>query len=309
MDVGGTFAVTCSDDLTSRVWEIDTGKCLSILKGHEAWISDAAITRGGTHVVTVSGDTTAILWDATSGQKLCQLDGHSEAIRSVVLTYLGRFAVTASDDSTVRVWDLQAPQLTKVDRHVSGKVSQLVPLKDGRRVVSCGEDGVAKVWEAGMGATLFTLEGGHEAPIAHLAVAADGKTVVTGSADRCICTWCLEKGSLISKAPSQPGSRVRTMVFDDLCLRAAILLYDCNVLLVELASGKTLQQVVKRGEHGASSVVTSLCMTKDGQHVIVCSKDGSYRTWSIRAKKFVAGDTAGHQEGIVCSALSHDEVR
>lgn len=223
-----------------------------------------------------------------------------------MLTYLGRFAVTASDDSTVRVWDLQAPQLTKVDRHSMGKVKQLCPLKDGRRVVSCGEDGVAKVWDAGLGSTLFTLQDGHDSPITQLALAADGKTVVTGSADRCICTWDVENGGLLSKAPAQPGSRVRSMVFDDLCLRAAVLLYDCNVLLVDVSSGKTLQQVIRRGEHGDTSVVTSLSMTKDGQYVVACSKDGSFRTWSIRAKKFIGG-ASGHQDAIVCSAMSHDE--
>lgn len=69
MDVGGTYAVTCSDDLTSRVWDIDSGQCQCILKGHDAWISDAAIMRGGSHVVTVSGDATAILWDARNGEE------------------------------------------------------------------------------------------------------------------------------------------------------------------------------------------------------------------------------------------------
>ena len=32
VDVGGAYAVTCSDDLTSRVWDLDNGTCLSVLK-------------------------------------------------------------------------------------------------------------------------------------------------------------------------------------------------------------------------------------------------------------------------------------
>jgi len=32
VDVGGAYAVTCSDDLTSRVWDLDNGVCLSVLK-------------------------------------------------------------------------------------------------------------------------------------------------------------------------------------------------------------------------------------------------------------------------------------
>ena len=32
MDAGGQYAVTCSDDLTSRVWNLDTGECISVLK-------------------------------------------------------------------------------------------------------------------------------------------------------------------------------------------------------------------------------------------------------------------------------------
>ena len=28
----GTYAVTCSDDNTARVWDLDTGKCIQVLQ-------------------------------------------------------------------------------------------------------------------------------------------------------------------------------------------------------------------------------------------------------------------------------------
>lgn len=31
VDSGGSWGVTCSDDGSARVWELDTGKCLAVL--------------------------------------------------------------------------------------------------------------------------------------------------------------------------------------------------------------------------------------------------------------------------------------
>jgi hypothetical protein len=39
VDPGGTYAVTCSDDNTARVWDLDTGACLNVLQVRRLWTS------------------------------------------------------------------------------------------------------------------------------------------------------------------------------------------------------------------------------------------------------------------------------
>ncbi len=69
VDASGESAVTCSDDQTSRVWNLHTGECTRVLEGHGAWVSGAAVTRGGGRIVTISGDSTGTLWDAATGER------------------------------------------------------------------------------------------------------------------------------------------------------------------------------------------------------------------------------------------------
>ncbi|KAG1672914.1 hypothetical protein FOA52_012359 [Chlamydomonas sp. UWO 241] len=304
---GGSRAVTCSDDMTARVWDVDTGDCVAELKGHSAWVSDAAITRDSARVVTVAGDGVGIVWDVASKAVTHVLRGHSEAISCVVLTNLGGYAVTASDDGTVRVWDTKAPPFEKVDKH-EGRVNSVRTLPDGRHVVSVAEDGIMMVWDAGVGRAIHTCSGHDDAPVAYLGTAVKGHTALSGSADRRLCLWDTENGTLVKELPPLQGSRVKAMAFDGSCSIAAMLLFDSTVVLVDVHSGTVRELVTRRDVSVLSSGPVGVEVAPRGRFVLASSKDGTTRVWDCASGALTRVIGAPGGDAVLCTAISPDEA-
>lgn len=100
----GRRAISCSDDQTLRVWDMDTGKCIEILEGHRGIVGTVAVTPDGRRAVSGSDDKTLRVWDLATGECAATLKGHRRAVLGVVITADGRRAVSCSKDKTVRAW-------------------------------------------------------------------------------------------------------------------------------------------------------------------------------------------------------------
>ena len=62
-----SLIATGSMDQTSKLWDIETGKEHSTLKGHEGEIVSLNFNADGDMILTGSFDKTAILWDTRTG--------------------------------------------------------------------------------------------------------------------------------------------------------------------------------------------------------------------------------------------------
>lgn len=59
---------TASIDKTCRLWDVGTGKCMVVLKGHTDEVLDFNFNAIGTSLVTASVDTTMRVYDVASFQ-------------------------------------------------------------------------------------------------------------------------------------------------------------------------------------------------------------------------------------------------
>ncbi|XP_060599165.1 uncharacterized protein LOC132752799 isoform X1 [Ruditapes philippinarum] len=133
-------------DKTIRVWNIKTGKCLHVFKGHVkgVWclnffthnllISGSydgtirvwnlrtgkcnktiiahdgpiwALTRHNEILVTVSQDKTAKVWDMNRCLHINSLLGHTAAIFAVDMSEDGHLVITGSADKSVKIWNIE----------------------------------------------------------------------------------------------------------------------------------------------------------------------------------------------------------
>lgn len=65
----GTWAVSGSRDRTVRVWDLNTGKCLVLLKGHLNQVNSVAISPNGKWIFSGSLDKSICIWDVAVGKK------------------------------------------------------------------------------------------------------------------------------------------------------------------------------------------------------------------------------------------------
>ncbi|TKY85477.1 hypothetical protein EX895_005639 [Sporisorium graminicola] len=216
--------VSGSRDRTIRVWDVETGTCKHILKGHAA--SVLSLQYDDQILVSVSSDGQVFVWDfasilatskpsssATTAEMPhavidpecgalvhdkadrvhCVLRDHSSAVLDVVFDE--NWIVTGSKDATVRVWrrsdiPLSSASVNSPSPVAWRKFSHTGPVNavdlQGSHIVSASGEGSMYLWNLESGEKLHRFSG-HSKGLA--CIVFKGSTLVSGSNDQTIRVW------------------------------------------------------------------------------------------------------------------------
>jgi len=109
----GARLLTNSFDGTARVWDVASGRQLSILR-HGSWVSSARWSPDGSRVVTACSDNCIHVFDPIDGFELAKLKGHEDIVFDARFSPDGKTLVSVSGDQTVRFWRTElGPQIVK----------------------------------------------------------------------------------------------------------------------------------------------------------------------------------------------------
>ncbi|XP_054757338.1 F-box/WD repeat-containing protein 2-like [Lytechinus pictus] len=140
-----------SDDLTVRLWDVASGKCLKVLQTHTV----ADIKFDDLKVITASFDNTIACWDLISGERLQQFSGHSGAVFSIDYSDKLDLLVSGSADETVKLWRLSdGNHITTLNGHSDWVIQVLMQIcivesekvQCGDHVILTMDKTVIKVW-------------------------------------------------------------------------------------------------------------------------------------------------------------------
>ncbi|KAF8585473.1 WD40 repeat-like protein [Ramaria rubella] len=194
---GQTSALVVSGgcDKQIRVWDIKSGFCLYVLRGHRSTVRCIKVLHGRPVAVSGGRDHTLRVWDIQAGKLLRTLEGHTDSVRC--LDVYGNQVVSGSYDCTVRLWDVDTGACLRV---FNGHYHQVYTVAfDGVRIVSGGLDTSVRVWSARSGACLALLQG-HTTLVCQLQLSSRTNTVITGSADGRIIIFSI--APVTSSSPS-----------------------------------------------------------------------------------------------------------
>ena len=104
----GRRLATGGEENTVILWDVQTGKELQILRGHNGDVYAVAFSPDddGRWVASAGEDSTVKVWDSQTGTIVHSFRGHTGLVSSVAFSPDGRRLFSGSRDHTVKVWDV-----------------------------------------------------------------------------------------------------------------------------------------------------------------------------------------------------------
>jgi WD40 repeat protein len=220
----GKQIVSASQDKTVRVWDIETGKTVRIIRGETGagnWgaINAMALSPDG-RWLAVGGllhhtDRAVVgairLYDFSSGTLETLLKGHDGFVFALAFSADSKRLISGSSDKTAILWDLSTRrQLLRLSGHAE-TVKAVAISKDGARVVTGSEDETLRLWSALDGkliaemtqhkqfAPVLDKPGQWPAHVASIAISPTDEVIASGSSDGKILLWDGRTGTFLRK--------------------------------------------------------------------------------------------------------------
>ena len=188
---------------TLKIWEAGTGRELFTLAGHKRGVWDLAFSPNSQLLASAGPDADIKLWSVATGREVNTLTGHSGGVSAITFSSDGKKLASGSQDRMIMVWNIADGNPEVAYMGHQGWVNAVAFSPDGKKLASGSEDGEVRIWEViGPGPQgeppvikrpLQTLAG-HKGSIRSLTFNADGKLLVTGSADASMKLWDVAAG-------------------------------------------------------------------------------------------------------------------
>lgn len=105
----GKTLFTCDlYEASVRIWDVAPFAPRTLLRGHQGFVTQLALSPDERRLVSSSVDGTVRLWDLASGESRI-LRGHTDPVSAVAFSADGKQIVSASADGTMRVWPDDLP--------------------------------------------------------------------------------------------------------------------------------------------------------------------------------------------------------
>ncbi|MCI5183981.1 MAG: hypothetical protein D3921_15930, partial [Candidatus Electrothrix sp. AW1] len=136
----GKILASASFDKTVRLWDVITGKELSILKGHEFIVKNVTFSPDGHSLASASWDNTVRLWDVATGKELAVFKGYNDGVWNVSFSPDGRQIASVSGNSTARLWDVASGKELSFFQGHETFVTRIIFRPDGPVTASVSTD-------------------------------------------------------------------------------------------------------------------------------------------------------------------------
>jgi WD40 repeat protein len=237
----GTFTqggvVGGAEDTTVRIWSVQTGRQLQVLRGHELPVGAVAFSNDGHSLTSVSGDAVKV-WDVSAGtelrsqktkygstgmeklnsmpsfslfgggdkqqkQEAARLKNFKLSASKIAVSSNGQFAAVGQPDKAVKIYDAQNGREVRelpFKAIPEAENSSLAFSADARLVAFAKTSEMVSVQEAATGRELYSINTGFSKTPQRVQFSADGRFLVTATdnnAGAAMKLWDATTGQLV----------------------------------------------------------------------------------------------------------------
>jgi serine/threonine protein kinase len=192
----GGHVLSCGDDRTVRMWEVETGNEVRRFKGLRSIVRCLAVSRDGRFLACggCQNDGSILVWEVETGKEVRRFEGHTwtgEAGETgVAFSPDGKRILSGGYDGTVRLWDIPSGEEVRRFTGHTDFVFGVAFSPDGRRILSASYDRSVRLWDAGTGKELHRFTG-HPDRVKSVSISPDGRFAVSGGDDNTARLWRL----------------------------------------------------------------------------------------------------------------------
>lgn len=300
----GNTLVSCSDDRTVRIWDISSGRdiTLGVLPN---WGTKATFTPDGRRIVCSSKDGILRTYDVRTANEIPEFQiKHSGYLNSFDISPDGKQVICGSTDPLVHVWDCGEYMDTGVSIQLNGAVNDFSCFDNEIKIVAASNKGMFGVWDAHNGSALFLKEvgNGDEGRFEAIKVSPDGNIIALASRFR-IRFFDTGTGEEVGVNNSNGHHGwVRSICFSHDGTLLASVGEDGKIVLWDIAKKK----VRSRFDSGSTGLY-SVAFSHDDKTLVTGDAKGIIRLWDVLTGAPVDNPIKGHTNTILSVHFNHDD--
>jgi WD40 repeat protein len=267
------------------------------LRGHNAAISDVAISPNERLAAAGARDGKVLIWNVNTGEIIARFEGHNDRVTAVAFSPDGDHLLTASTDGMARLWDIASGTVEQTYAHLD-PVMTIAFSPGGRSLVTGDSNGLVRLWDTASGAEQKQFRG-HNGSVNALAYSPDSRYIVSGGMDRTVRVWSIATTQETFRFTGH-SDRVTTVAFNPNNRMVASGSSDNTIRLWSLQTGAQIAQY-----SGHTDTVTHIVFAPGGLSLLSTSWDASMILWNIETgqqmQRFL-----GHRGAISSAVISAD---
>ncbi len=285
-----TAAYTVGEDGTLKFWQLPLPPSRTAPPQGDM-VNALALSPDGNQVVSGGADKTVRIVNVADAKQLQQLAGPSAAVLSVASS--PNVLAAGTQDQRLFLWNPRDGKLLHQAVAHAGPVTG-VAFPQANQLLTAGGDGLVKVWAMPpVPGHVLT----HPDAVLAASITADGKHLVTGSADKILRIWNPTNAQMERQLSGHAAAVTAVAVSGNgqvLVSGSA----DQTIRSWDPANGKP--KAVLGAHDGA---ITSLALHGAGNQVLSASLDGTIKLWNLAAP---APKLLSHGDQVTSIALSSD---
>lgn len=141
----GKRLISGGADATARIWDVETGAEILVLKDLHGPVRCVGYTPDGGRVLITGGAFSVGLWDAVTGERIRLFYDSDHKVAALAVSPDGTVFATGGEDGTVKIWDLADGRLIHTWTGVNGPVTGVCFGPGPGRLAACSANGAIAV--------------------------------------------------------------------------------------------------------------------------------------------------------------------